>query len=162
MRVVRRAPRWETASRMRTRRGLVVFAAAATIAIAGVTPAHADGPTRSTASADDPALAEMAIDVRPDQNVVDDAPQQFGPTTGNEVAITNAAAWQAAGIDGSGIKIGVIDFFDVTKYWNVNEEGPAPVAGVTAMCLNAGVDCTSEFFDNSSKPDDDHGVAVVE
>jgi len=139
-----------------------MFAAAAAISITGVTPARADAAPRSTASADDPALAELAIDVRPDQNFTDDVPQQFGPTTGNEVAITNAAAWHAAGIDGTGVKVGVIDFFDVTKYWNVAEHGPTPVAGVTAMCLNAGVDCTSEFFDGVSKSDDDHGVAVVE
>jgi len=30
------------------------------------------------------------------------------------------------------------------------------------MCLNAGVDCTPEFFDGVSKGEDDHGVAVVE
>ena len=139
-------------------------AAAAVLAVAG-SPVGAALPTeaapRSTASRDDPALAELAIDVRPDQNLADDV-QQFGPTTGAEVAITNAAAWHAAGIDGTGVKVGVIDFFDVTKYWNVAEHGPAPVPGVTAMCLNNGVDCTSELFDGASKGDDDHGVAVVE
>ena len=144
-----------------------MIAAAATVLWAEASPASAEPsdqvepPSRSTASIDDPALAELAIDVLPDETLAGDLPE-FGPTIGWEVAITGANVWHAAGIDGSGIKIGVIDFFDVPKYWNVAEHGPAPVAGVTAMCLNAGVDCTSEFFDTVDKPDDDHGVAVVE
>jgi hypothetical protein len=147
---------------MSTRRGLLTFAAAAAISIVGVTPARAHASPHSTASADDPALAELAIDVRPDANIADDTVDRFGPTTGGEVAITNAATWHAAGIDGTGVKIGVIDFFDVAKHWNVTEHGPMPVAGVTAMCLNAGVDCTPELFDGVAKGDDDHGLAVVE
>lgn len=154
---------------MRIRRGPLSFAAAATISIVALAPSpgHAlpspapPSTPASTASADDPALAELAIDVAPDDNL-SDVVQHFGPTTGSEVAITNAEAWHAAGIDGSGVKVGVIDFFDVARYWNVAEHGPTPIAGVTAMCLNAGVDCTADFFDGVSKGDDDHGVAVVE
>lgn len=151
------------AAGMRTWWGFLMVAAAVVTSLV-VAPArvHADPPTRSTASADDPALAALAIDVRPDENVAGDTVESFGPTAGSEVAITNAAAWHAAGIDGSGIKVGVIDFFDVTRFWNVAEHGPTPVAGVTAICLNAGVDCTSDFFDGVARGDDDHGEAVVE
>jgi len=152
---------------MRTRRGLLMFAATAIVmmvdaGVARAAPPAGDGAsTGSTASSDDPALAELAIDVRPDWNLAE-AVSQFGPTTGSEVAITGAAAWHAAGINGTGVKVGVIDFFDVAKYWNVAEHGPAPVAGVTAICLNNGADCASEFFDGIDKGDDDHGIAVVE
>ncbi len=146
---------------MTIRRGPLLFAAAATISILGLAPSRAGAAPASTASADDPALAALAIDVAPDENL-SEVVQQFGPTTGSEVAITNATAWHAAGIDGSGVRIGVVDFFDVTKYWNVAEHGPTPVAGVTARCLNAGVDCTADFFDGVTKGDEDHGVAVVE
>ena len=83
---------------MTIRRGLLLFAAAATISPVGFAPSRASAAPQSTASADDPALAELAIDVAPDENLADSA-QQFGPTTGSEVAITNAAAWHAAGID---------------------------------------------------------------
>ncbi len=88
--------------------------------------------------------------------------EYFGPTTGAEVEITNATAWHDAGIDGSGVRVGVIDFFDVTKFWNVDEHGPAPVAGVTARCFDNGADCTGEFFDGIDDGGEDHGVAVVE
>ena len=156
---------------MMTRRGLLMFVAVTTVALldAGVVgaapPTDGQAALRSTASIDDPALADLAIDVRPDQNMADDLADDlaaFGPTVGSEVAITGAAAWHAAGIDGAGVKVGVIDFIDVTRYWNVAEHGPAPVAGLTAMCFHNGADCTSEFFDGIDKGDDEHGVAVVE
>ena len=51
------------------------------------------------------------------------------------------------GLDGSGITIGVIDFFDVDLYWNEDEHGPPPVANVTAQCFDHGGDCTTAFFD---------------
>ncbi len=50
----------------------------------------------------------------------------FGTVVGSNVALTNARAWQAAGIDGS-VKVGIIDYFD-RVLWNVGEEGPVPDA----------------------------------
>ena len=50
------------------------------------------------------------------------------PATGQEIAKTNAAAWQAAGYKGGGVKVGIVDFFDATV-WNAAQtagEVPAP------------------------------------
>ncbi len=104
--------------------------------------------------------APVPVDVRPQGMPF--TPEAFGPTTGSHVGITNADAWHAAGIDGTGVKIGVVDFFDVTRYWDEDEHGPTPIAGVDALCLDSGTDCTDEFFDGDDRGGEDHGVAVVE
>ena len=100
----------------------------------------------------------VRLDVRPEQP----NPEFFGPTSGSEVDITNADDWHAAGLTGAGVKVGVVDFFDVNAYWNVGEMGPAPIANVTARCLSEGVDCSGEFFDGIDSGGDEHGPAVVE
>jgi hypothetical protein len=99
----------------------------------------------------------MPVAVRPERAFL----PEFGPTVGPAVAITGADAWHAAGIDGAGVRIGVIDFFD-TQYWNAAEHGPLPLPGVTAVCFRQGADCTPEFFDGEDLGGEDHGVAVVE
>lgn len=99
----------------------------------------------------------VPVDVRPDRA----AQPEFGPATAEAVAITGADAWHAAGIDGTGLRIGVIDFFD-TKYWDPAEHGPLPQAGVDARCFSNGADCTSDFFDGEDLGGEEHGVAVVE
>ena len=104
----------------------------------------------------------FAVDVVPESLPSDVGVVEFGPLTGGEVAITNADAWHAAGIDGTGVKVGVIDFFDVTSFWNEAEHGPRPVNGVTAKCFSQGSDCTDEFFDGTDTGSENHGVAVVE
>lgn len=113
-----------------------------------------------------PAVADVAgveirrpvpVDVRPERVGV----PGFGPTTTDAVAITGADAWHTAGLDGSGVRIGVIDFFD-TKYWDTDEHGPLPQAGTTARCFAEGADCTVDFFDGQDLGGEDHGVAVVE
>lgn len=113
-----------------------------------------------------PAVARVAgvelrrpqpVDVRPERTFL----PEFGPVTGEAVAITGADAWHTAGIDGAGVRIGVIDFFD-TKYWNPDEHGPLPQPGVTARCFAEGADCTGDFFDGADLGGEDHGVAVVE
>jgi len=48
----------------------------------------------------------------------------IGPIVGQNVAVTNAAAWQAAGIDGS-VKVGIVDYFDL-GLWSTAEAGPLP------------------------------------
>lgn len=87
---------------------------------------------------------------------------QFGPTGGAEVTITNADAWHTAGYTGSGVKIGVIDYFDISLYWNEAEHGPTPVDGVTARCFSYGYDCTYEFYDGVDTGSEYHGEAVIE
>ena len=83
----------------------------------------------------------------------------FGPTVGDEVAITNAGAWQNAGITGS-VRVGIIDFFDLTL-WNTAEHGPVPDAAhqfcpdrLEGLCTNTGL--------INSASGDRHGVAVAE
>jgi hypothetical protein len=100
----------------------------------------------------------LALDVRPEGG----RSPAFGPTVGGHVDATGAARWHAAGFTGAGVKIGVIDFFNVPAHWNTAEMGPAPVANVTARCIDRGVDCSNEFFSNSPAPGDEHGPAVVE
>src|SRR5262245_38379769 len=162
--VLWRAQRAERlAAGMRMWRRSSMFAAAAIISTfiptVGVGVSHAAPAPPSDAPVTDPWLADLAIDVRP--NIRDDF-ADFGPTSGSEVAISGASTWHAAGSDGTGVKIGVIDFFDVALYWKPAEHGPTPVPGVTAKCLNAGADCTSDFFDGVDRGDERHGVAVVE
>lgn len=112
----------------------------------------------AVASVDEVELrVPLAVDIRPDRI----SAEVFGPTTGGAEAITLADAWHAAGIDGSGVRVGVIDFFD-TKYWDVAEHGPLPQAGVNARCFHQGTDCTAEFTDGQDRGGEDHGVAVVE
>jgi hypothetical protein len=136
-----------------------------TVAAVAIVSTLASGPTHAVSAAEEAdsqailALGDLPIDVRPDFD--GDVPE-FGPTAGSEVALTSADAWHAAGIDGSGVRVGVIDFFDVAKYWDVAEHGPAPVPGINAICLDAGTDCTADFFDGVDEGAEDHGVAIVE
>ena len=102
----------------------------------------------------------LEVDVRPEH--VPPAPAQFGPTTGGADGLTNALAWHSTGITGSGVRVGVIDYFDVALHWNETEHGPRPIPGVTAKCFDRGTDCTGEFFDGFDLGGEDHGVAVVE
>ncbi len=106
--------------------------------------------------------SDVPIDIRPTSRTADGLVEGFGPTSGSHADITNATAWQNAGFTGAGVKVGVIDFFDVTAFWNVAEHGPLPVADVTARCFDRGSDCTSEMFDGVDLGGEDHGVAVVE
>lgn len=83
----------------------------------------------------------------------------FGPTVGDEVAITNAAAWHNAGITGN-VRVGIIDFFDL-GVWNANEHGPVPDAAhqfcpdrIEGLCTPGG--------QINSAAGDRHGVAVAE
>lgn len=147
----------------------VALAITLTGPIAAQTHAAPDGPpTSPVGPAATPSTSvgvpesDVPVDIRPSRRTVDGVAEGFGPSSGSHVDITNAAAWQDAGIIGAGVKVGVIDFFDVTRYWNVAEHGPPPVAGVTAKCLDRGDDCASEFFDGTNLGGEEHGVAVVE
>lgn len=116
----------------------------------------ADRPPPTT---DDP---DWPVDIRPVTPSTAARVGWFGGSTGEHVDIIGAGAWHDAGFDGSGVTIGVIDFFDVTRYWNEAEHGPTPVAGVTAACFEAGADCSGDFFDGIDIGGENHGVAVVE
>ena len=107
----------------------------------------------------------LRLDIRPERSPATDGFPEFGPTAGSELGITNASTWHADGITGAGVKIGVIDYFDIPRYWDphVAELGARPIAGVTARCFAFGGDCTNDFFDGLDPYfDEDHGVAVVE
>jgi hypothetical protein len=136
--------------------------------------AASDGPLRGAQSArhgpdardaahrdedhDASAFGDIPLDVRPEAEET----TAFGPTAGAQVALTNADDWHAAGLTGVGLRVGVIDFFDVVRYWKPSEMGPAPVANVTARCISFGQDCSGEFFDNVDAGGENHGPAVVE
>ena len=110
----------------------------------------------------DPDIGREGPAVGPGADATAGGRPDLGPATGEQVSVTNAAAWHAAGITGTGVKIGVIDFFDVSRFWNSAEHGPIPVSGVTARCFAFGQNCTAGYFDAVSEIGDDHGVAVVE
>ncbi|MEY2581208.1 MAG: hypothetical protein QOE09_1057 [Ilumatobacteraceae bacterium] len=81
-----------------------------------------------------------------------------GSVVGDEVQLTNAGAWQQAGITGN-VRVGIIDFFDL-RVWNATENGPIPDAAhqycpdtTQGLCLNGQI--VSEMGDR-------HGVAVAE
>ncbi|MCU1368655.1 MAG: hypothetical protein JWN39_4294 [Ilumatobacteraceae bacterium] len=90
-----------------------------------------------------------------------------GPMVGENVALTNAAAWQAAGIGGA-VKVGVIDYFD-RGLWKPAEEGPLPDVAHT-FCLDSSMPAssTSNLCNpaNSDGVDEgdgfEHGVAVAQ
>ncbi len=75
-----------------------------------------------------PQLVTRPSTVSPDRNtragLRPEVGPGFGATVGQNVSITNASAWQAAGVDGS-VKVGIIDYFDL-GLWNTTEEGPLP------------------------------------
>ena len=136
----------------------VALAALAIVAAAGLVPA----PTEATDLPADLPVDVRPVDVRPVSSPDADLFVRSGTTTGEQVDIIGAGAWHGAGLDGADVTIGVIDFFDVTRYWNEAEHGPRPVAGSTAICFAAGLDCSSDFFDGVDGGGEDHGVSVVE
>lgn len=101
--------------------------------------------------------APLRLDVRPQRQLV-----ETGANAGAHVAVTGADEWQTAGITGAGVRIGVIDFFNVPAFWDTDEMGPEPVANVTAKCVDVGTDCVDDFFAPAPSFGDDHGPAVVE
>ena len=73
----------------------------------------------------------VQVDIRPENF---DAPATVRTHLDQRRLTPNALAWHGAGFTGKGVRIGVIDYFDVTKFWNTAEHGPLPIAGVTARC----------------------------
>ncbi len=88
----------------------------------------------------------------------------FGSAVGQNVAITNAGAWQAAGVDGS-IKVGIVDYFDL-GLWSPTEAGPVP-DGAHRFCQDTSGStdnvCSSSHNDGVNDGDGyEHGVAVAQ
>lgn len=84
------------------------------------------------------------------------AVRDSGPLITESVGLVNAKAWHDAGIRGAGVRIGVIDFFNQSK-WNtqqLNDEVPG-VSGT--FCLDVGSPCS--VWDPHETG---HGNAVVE
>ena len=81
-----------------------------------------------------------------------------GTVVGDEVQLTNAGAWQQAGMTGN-VRVGIIDFFDL-RLWSTNENGPVPDAA-HQFCpdVTQGL-CTAGQI--NSAMGDRHGVAVAE
>ncbi len=89
---------------------------------------------------------------------------QFGALTGQNVALTNATAWQAAGNTGIGVKVGIVDFFDL-GLWNTSEQGPKPDAS-HQFCLDTSGSspayCPIPTDGLNNGDGQEHGVAVAE
>ena len=87
-----------------------------------------------------------------------------GTSIGEEVTVTGADAWHTAGIDGTGVRVGVIDYFDPSS-WDTSELGPVPTVGNGRLfCRDTSGgsrDCTSAGS-ISAAGTDLHGNAVVE
>lgn len=89
---------------------------------------------------------------------------QFGPANTGADAIVNATAWHAAGITGAGVKIGVIDLFDMAK-WDTAENGALPtVANGRLFCRDTSGMGDSYCVNGTMNPlvAETHGLAVVE
>jgi len=87
-----------------------------------------------------------------------------GASVGEEVAVAGADVWHTAGIDGHGVKVGVIDYFDPAS-WDTTELGPTPTVGNGRLfCRDTSGgsrNCTSGGS-ISAAGTDRHGNAVVE
>lgn len=92
-----------------------------------------------------------------------EAAPAYGAIPGDSAAAIGASDFHAAGYRGTGVRIGVIDFFNMT-FWNDAEMGPRPTAANgRAMCRYESTDCTADYNVTALAPDPrQHGPAVVE
>jgi hypothetical protein len=94
----------------------------------------------------------VQVNVRP----VTDAVPQAGPLSTEAVSVMKADAWHQAGRTGAGVKVGIIDFFNQSK-WNAQQAtGEVPAAAGT-FCLDHGTACVVWDPQESG-----HGNAVAE
>jgi len=87
-----------------------------------------------------------------------------GPTVGDQVQRTGASSWHEVGFIGTGVKVGIVDYFDL-RFWDTTEVGPVPDAA-HQFCrdttpANPFPLCLSANSINSLNGDI-HGVAVAE
>jgi hypothetical protein len=100
--------------------------------------------------------AEDAVDVvQPPLPVDEPTALLAGSVTGEEVVKTNADDWQTQGIDGTGVKVGIIDSFGTTSWNNAQGSGDVPAPAGT-VCRSNGATCN--VFDAGQN----HGVGVAE
>ena len=79
----------------------------------------------------------------------------FASVVGEEVSKTNASSWQAAGITGAGVKVGIVDFFDQAAWSSAENAGEVPSpSGV--FCRIGGMAC-DVWASNAT-----HGEGVAE
>jgi hypothetical protein len=89
---------------------------------------------------------------------------EFGPFTSFPVSVTAANPWHTAGFTGAGIRVGVIDYFDLSL-WNVAEHGPLPTVANSRLFCRDSLDvfvCNPDGSIINDTGGGDHGVAVVE
>ncbi|MGE0507599.1 MAG: S8 family serine peptidase [Acidimicrobiia bacterium] len=79
-----------------------------------------------------------------------------GGLTSSVVGIMQAAPWHAAGITGAGVRVGIIDFFNGTKWTTQQGAGEVPAPSAT-FCQDAGAACS--VWDPA---EGGHGNAVAE
>lgn len=82
---------------------------------------------------------------------------------GAEIAITGAGDWHDTGLKGDGVKVGIVDYFNMTL-WDTNENGAAPtLANGRMFCQDTAFYglCSGGTIVNDPH-DGEHGVAVAE
>ncbi len=125
--------------------------------VQAILPANQIDSLAATAPADVVRLPELV-------NRLEPTPEAgTGAVVGEQVGVMNAAAWYDAGLRGSGVRVGIVDFFDMS-YWNPAEHGPEPTVGNGRMfCRDSTAYplCNLDGSINSSSGDM-HGVAVAE
>ena len=99
----------------------------------------------------------LPADVLPQAAAAPDAGPNIasGAVVGEELQKTNAAAWQAAGLTGQGVKVGIIDFFDGALWDAADAAGELPDPAGT-FCLSGGNPCDIRAMGVS------HGEGVAE
>jgi hypothetical protein len=130
------------------------------VVVQAVVPVSEVGTVAATAAVD-VARAPRRVNRLEDRLPV----EGFGATQGAQVAATNADAWLGRGsLPGTGVGVGVIDFFDMA-YWFDSELGPRPtVANGRLFCRDTTGFVPSACVGDDLNPSggDTHGNAVVE
>ena len=108
----------------------------------------------------DPRVGSLRVPLEYDEPADGGAQVEFDPSTagafaGEQIAKTGADTWHAAGITGQGVKVGVIDAFNLPDYSAGVAAGEFPAAQGT-FCLDVGVAC------NIWAGGTGHGLGVLE
>jgi hypothetical protein len=102
-----------------------------------------------------PANVGVPIDPEPGAASAQDVDAQDAGVIGEEVAKTNADAWQDAGFTGQGVKIGIVDAFDGATWDSAQYAGEVPEpAGTFCKFMGSSCDLWTAGVE--------HGVAVAE
>lgn len=108
---------------------------------------------------DDPGVESVGV---PSQQAVQEAAGTEtaggGSMLGEEIVKTGADRWHDAGRTGAGVQVGIIDYFNGTKWRAAQAAGEVPAPAGPSFCRREGVGCGSSFWSTSEA----HGVAVAE